>query len=212
MPLNVNITTENAVMSSQESSSVRNMMRTKFSKIIVYKRPVSNGPSEFTTESMITISSTEVEGGVIAKLNEVMTFTIDVAAKLLLSWKTTLTVFLVILLILSLIYYRTRVNKLKAEIVKLNLGSSYSQSCSSTQSSNAYTPRYFSRRPIAIKHGESDEEASVKSRSDCYSHAYNASSCHTYESIEEVESEHDEHIYAEIPGSYDFIKDEYGKC
>lgn len=117
-------------------------------------------------------------------------------------WKTFLMILLIILLFAGLAYYRRRVVTLKKESIKKNLGSSYNQSCSYHQSTNAYTPTHFPRNhpsndlKLYNQLGliDSDHESSALSTSLCYAKNYNLSQ-NSYESIEGPEKDH---LYAEI--------------
>ena len=170
--------------------NLRNEMKTKVSRVMIFKRPIMRKiPDSTKTEPMVTVS--QAEGQDFSLKFAEMAF-IDVAAKAIIFWKTSLMAILILILVASLTYYRRRVIRLKALIIQKNLGNSYNQSCSHPHSTNnAYTPTYFPRRVASHESKLHSNYQGSSSISNCYSQTYN-SSLHSYESI-------DEHIYAEIP-------------
>lgn len=203
----------------QETKNDKVGLKTKVSKIIIFKRPIFNNSGTSDQNSKAYESEHSYGYG----LNFVQSSITEVAAKAILFWKTSLLIILSIVLILSFTYHRRRIMKLKAEIIQKNLGINQSAS-TFAHSSNAYTPTYFARRlvndhklPITL----SDYDSSSRSRSNLYSPTYN-SSCHSYESIIDLHSNNElfdadqmrkkridedvesgEHIYAEIPWKTD---------
>lgn len=173
-------------------------MKVKVQKVLIFKRPIHKNSSETTTESMVTISRTENSESFFNLKSVELSF-IDITAKAIIFWKTSLMVLLILILIGSLSYYRRRIIRLKAEIIQKNLGNSFNQSCSSYQSANAYTPTHFPRRNTSSNTKypnivDSDYDSSARSRSNYYSQTYNSAS-HSYESIDDQSNDH---IYAEI--------------
>lgn len=191
--------TENEVAIAAETTSPISI-RGKVSKVTIFKRPVAKSYSSTptTTEPVVTISRPKEMENYFA-LKALESKVIDFAATAIISWKTSLMIILIMLLVGTLSYYRRRVLRLKAEIVRKSLGSSYNQSFC-RQPSNAYTPTYFPRRCAKNSSKSCDPKYSSDSdyesrRSNCYSETYN-SSLHMYESIDEHSNCH---IYAEIP-------------
>lgn len=164
--------------------------------IQIYKRRINRILPASTTESMVTITQKEDE----SLFDILQSGFIDIISSALRSWKTSLMILIILLLVISLSYYRRRVVRLKAEIVQKNLSNSFYQSCSYPQTANAYTPTLFPRRQTAnILKGQSSSdseyESSGRSRSNFYSLTYN-SSLHLYESIDDEPPS--ENLYAEI--------------
>lgn len=172
-----------------DTKTFRNDLKTKVSRVMIFKRPIMRKVQEATsTESMVTIS--QAEGTDFSLRFAEMVF-IDAVTKAIISWRTSLMAIVILFLVASLTYYRRRVIRLKALIVQKNLGNSYSQSGSHPHSTNnAYTPTYFPRRIASQESKLHSNYRGSSLRSNCYSQTYN-SSLHSYESI-------DEHIYAEI--------------
>lgn len=173
-----------------DMENLRSEMKTKVSRVMIFKRPILKRIHDSsTTESMVIVTQAE-EVNYSLRFAE-MVF-IELVAKGIIYWKTSLMALVILLLVLSLIYYRRRVSRLKAEIIQKNLGSPYNVSCSYPYSTNnAYTPTCFPRRIIFHESKMHSNYQGSSLISDCYSQTYN-SSLHSYESI-------DEHIYAEIP-------------
>jgi hypothetical protein len=178
------------------TGSNKTKSRTKVSRVMIFKRPILSTRMEESTESMVKINRAEgMESDLSLKALEVAL--VKIVSMAIASWKTSLLIVLIIVLIISLSYYRGRIIRLKAEIVDKNLGNSHSPPCH-PQSSNAYTSAYFHRSNDKMNSQlssiYSDYDSSFQSHSILYSHTYN-SSHHSYESIDGGSNEH---IYAEI--------------
>lgn len=180
----------------QENKSEQVEVKTKVSRVMIFKRPIrlKNGIKSETKMSMKTSQPVKEEfTSDIVKL-----FFIESASKAIIFWKSSLMLLVICLLIASLLYYRRRVKTLKAKIVEKNLGTPHSRSCSFNRSANAYTPTYFSQSvssSVRVKELNRPRQREPTCSSNYYLQTYN-SSLHSYVSIDALNNDH---IYDEIP-------------